>query len=175
MLLRKQKPLRLQIHYALGIREVGEATAHNLALHFKDLESLQTASIDALQEVDDVGEVVAQHVQAFFANNANLNVVERLVQAGVHWPAIEVIDSDSLPLNGQTCVITGTLSSMGRSDAKVILQSLGAKVAGSVSAKTDFLVAGEKAGSKLSKANDLGVSIWDEEAMLAFFAEHDKA
>ena len=161
--------------YALGIREVGEATAHNLALHYKDLKSLQTTTTDALQEVDDVGVVVAQHVQGFFANHANLNVVERLIQAGVHWPVIDVTDSDSLPLNGQTCVITGTLSSMGRSDAKAILQSLGAKVAGSVSVKTDFLVAGEKAGSKLSKANDLGVLVWDEEAMLGFFAEHGKA
>jgi len=161
--------------YALGIREVGEATAHNLALHFRNLESLQSASTEALQEVDDVGVVVAQHVQAFFANEANLNVVERLVQAGVHWPAVDVIDTGALPLTGQTCVITGTLSSMGRSDAKVILQSLGAKVAGSVSAKTHFLVAGEKAGSKLTKANELGVTVWDEDAMLAFFAEHGKA
>jgi DNA ligase (NAD+) len=146
-----------------------------LALHFRNLESLQSASTEALQEVDDVGVVVAQHVQAFFANEANLNVVERLVQAGVHWPAVDVIDTDALPLTGQTCVITGTLSSMGRADAKVILQSLGAKVAGSVSAKTHFLVAGEKAGSKLTKANELGVTVWDEDAMLAFFSEHGKA
>lgn len=161
--------------YALGIREVGEATAQNLAMYFKTLDALREADADTLQQVDDVGVVVATNIAAFFANSANLDVVDGLIAQGVHWPEVEVLAADEQPLQGKTCVLTGTLSSMGRSDAKVIFQTLGAKVAGSVSAKTDFLVAGEKAGSKLTKANELGVDVWDEEKMLAFFTEHGKA
>jgi DNA ligase (NAD+) len=156
--------------YALGIREVGETTAANLAQHFCTLSALAEASIEALMAVDDVGQVVAQHVHAFFQSPSNQAIIEGLQRAGVTWPTIEVKAPDDLPLHGQTFVLTGTLAAMGRNDAKALLQQLGAKVAGSVSAKTDVLVAGEKAGSKLTKASSLGVTVWDEEQMLAFFA-----
>jgi DNA ligase (NAD+) len=161
--------------YALGIREVGEATANNLALHFLTLSALAQASVEELLTVNDVGEVVANHIRQFFANEANLKVLAGCLDEGVNWPEIELPDADAQPLAGQTCVLTGTLAQMGRAEAKAILQTLGAKVSGSVSAKTDFLVAGEKAGSKLSKATSLGVAVWDEAKMLAFFAEHGKA
>ena len=160
--------------YALGIREVGEATAANLAAHFETLEAIREASLEALVEVQDVGEVVATHIFNFFNESHNTDVIDALLNEGINWPAIEKPDSDNLPLEGKTCVITGTLSEMGRSDAKARLQLLGAKVAGSVSKNTDFLVAGEKAGSKLTKAQELDVDVWDEAALVAFLAEHEK-
>ena len=160
--------------YALGIREVGEATAANLAAHFETLEAIREASLEALVEVQDVGEVVATHIFNFFNESHNTDVIDALLREGVNWPAIEKPDSDNLPLEGKTCVITGTLSEMGRSDAKARLQLLGAKVAGSVSKNTDFLVAGEKAGSKLTKAQELDVEVWDEAALIAFLSEHEK-
>jgi len=160
--------------YALGIREVGEATAANLAAHFETLEAIRDASLEALVEVQDVGEVVATHIFNFFNESHNTDVIDALLREGVNWPAIEKPDSDNLPLEGKTCVITGTLSEMGRSDAKARLQLLGAKVAGSVSKNTDFLVAGEKAGSKLTKAQELDVEVWDEAALIAFLSEHEK-
>lgn len=160
--------------YALGIKEVGETTAANLALHFRTIEALKIASVAELMEVDDVGEVVAQHVHDFMQTPENLAIIDGLRDVGVNWPNIEIRNPDSLPLNGQTIVLTGSLSSMGRNDAKAIFMELGAKVAGSVSAKTDFLVAGEKAGSKLTKATSLGVAVWDEDKMLAYFAEQGR-
>ncbi|CAB9493920.1 NAD-dependent DNA ligase LigA [Alteromonas macleodii] len=160
--------------YALGIREVGEATAANLATHFETLEAIREASLEALVEVQDVGEVVATHIYNFFNESHNTDVIDALLNEGINWPAIEKPDSGNLPLEGKTCVITGTLSEMGRSDAKARLQLLGAKVAGSVSKNTDFLVAGEKAGSKLTKAQELDVDVWDEAALVAFLAEHEK-
>ena len=160
--------------YALGIREVGEATAANLAAHFETLEAIREASLEALVEVQDVGDVVATHIFNFFNESHNTDVIDALLNEGINWPAIEKPDSDNLPLEGKTCVITGTLSEMGRSDAKARLQLLGAKVAGSVSKNTDFLVAGEKAGSKLTKAQELDVDVWDEAALVAFLAEHEK-
>ncbi len=160
--------------YALGIREVGEATAANLASYFETLEAIREASLEALVEVQDVGEVVATHIFNFFNESHNTDVIDALLKEGINWPAIEKPDSDNLPLEGKTCVITGTLSEMGRSDAKARLQLLGAKVAGSVSKNTDFLVAGEKAGSKLTKAQELDVDVWDEAALVAFLAEHEK-
>ncbi|MHC6645028.1 NAD-dependent DNA ligase LigA [Alteromonas sp. HB246098] len=160
--------------YALGIREVGEATAANLAAHFETLEAIREASLEALVEVQDVGEVVATHIFNFFNESHNTDVIDALLNEGINWPAIEKPDSGNLPLEGKTCVITGTLSEMGRSDAKARLQLLGAKVAGSVSKNTDFLVAGEKAGSKLTKAQELDVDVWDEAALVAFLAEHEK-
>ena len=159
--------------YALGIREVGEATAANLAAHFETLEAIREVSLEALVEVQDVGEVVATHIFNFFNESHNTDVIDALLNEGINWPAIEKPDSDNLPLEGKTCVITGTLSEMGRSDAKARLQLLGAKVAGSVSKNTDFLVAGEKAGSKLTKAQELDVDVWDEAALVAFLAEHE--
>ncbi|MCC2615338.1 NAD-dependent DNA ligase LigA [Aestuariibacter halophilus] len=158
--------------YALGIREVGEATAANLAEHFGTLAALQQADIEALQEVPDVGEVVAAHIANFFAEPHNLEVIDALLAEGVEWPDVVAVVGDDLPLSGKTVVLTGTLSSMGRDDAKARLQALGAKVAGSVSAKTDYLIAGEKAGSKLRKAESLGVAVMDEQQMLELFAAH---
>ena len=157
--------------YALGIREVGEATAQNLALHFLTLEAIEQADIESLQTVPDVGVIVAQHVFNFFREAHNLEVIKALRDAGVHWPTIEKIALDQLPLAGQVYVLTGTLNVMDRNQAKAKLQALGAKVSGSVSAKTDCLVAGEKAGSKLTKAQDLGVKVINEDGMLAMFAD----
>ena len=160
--------------YALGIREVGEATAANLALHFETLEAIRQASVEALIEVQDVGEVVAAHIANFFSESHNTDVIDALLREGINWPVIEKRDAEALPLDGKTCVITGTLSEMGRNDAKARLQMLGAKVAGSVSKNTDFLVAGEKAGSKLTKAQELDVAVWNEAALIAFLSEHEK-
>lgn len=157
--------------YSLGIREVGEATAQNLAQHFLTLEAIEQADLEALQAVSDVGVIVAQHVFNFFKEEHNLEVISALLEAGVHWPKIEKVALDELPLAGQVYVLTGTLNVMDRNTAKAKLQSLGAKVSGSVSAKTDCLVAGEKAGSKLTKAQDLGVKVMSEDDMLAMFAD----
>ena len=155
--------------FALGIREVGEATARNLALHFTNLQAIQNADIESLLEVQDVGAIVAQHIYHFFQEPANLAIIESMIAQGVHWPEISPPDVSEQALAGKTVVLTGTLSQMGRSEAKSKLQDMGAKVSGSVSAKTDILIAGEKAGSKLAKAEALGIETWDEAAMLAFF------
>ncbi|GAA4882500.1 NAD-dependent DNA ligase LigA [Ferrimonas pelagia] len=162
--------------YSLGIREVGEATAANLARHFKTLDALQQASLESLMEVDEVGEVVAKHVYYFFRQPHNVEVLTALIDplgANVHWPAIEEVAADQQPLKGQTWVLTGTMSQMGRSDAKAALERLGAKVSGSVSKNTTTLVAGEKAGSKLTKATDLGVDVLDEQGLLDLLARHN--
>ncbi|WP_086932269.1 NAD-dependent DNA ligase LigA [Agarilytica rhodophyticola] len=152
--------------FSLGIREVGQATARNLAQYFGGLDSLRTASAEDLQEVDDVGPVVADFVVQFFAQEQNNAVVDALVAAGVHWQETEKVTPEVLPLNGQTFVLTGSLESMSRNDGKEILQNFGAKVSGSVSAKTDCLVAGPGAGSKLTKAESLGIKVIDEQAFL---------
>lgn len=149
--------------YALGIREVGEATAQSLANHFTALELIESASEEALQQVPDVGPVVAAHISAFFHQAHNLEVIEKLIQVGVNWPAVEQPVATEQPLAGKTIVLTGTLSSLTRDEAKQRLQALGAKVAGSVSKKTDLVIAGEEAGSKLTKAQQLGVKVIDEE------------
>ncbi len=158
--------------YALGIREVGEATATNLANHYCTLPAIKAASFEALQAVDDVGAIVAKNIVNFFKEDHNLSVVNALA-AMMTWPDIMVRNADELPLSEQTFVITGTLSQMGRSDAKAALQVLGAKVSGSVSAKTHFLVAGEKAGSKLTKAQDLGVTVLTEDDLIALLAKYN--
>jgi len=158
--------------FALGIREVGEATALNLARHFGKLEGIMAADLESLQSVDDVGPVVAQRIVDFFAAEHNRDVVAALQAAGIHWPESEPAPQPAeLPLTGQTYVVTGTMSSLSRNDAKARLQALGAKVAGSVSAKTHCLVAGEKAGSKLTKAQELDVEIIDEETFLERLGE----
>lgn len=154
--------------YSLGIREVGESTARNLALHFLSLDALLHADLDALKEVQDVGEIVANHVFEFLREPLNLAVLDKLIAAGINWPAIQAPSSDQQPLLGKTIVLTGTFSTMGRSEAKSKLQELGAKVSGSISAKTDLLIAGEKAGSKLTKAQALGIETWDEDAFVKF-------
>ena len=158
--------------FALGIREVGEATALNLANYFGNLDSLQQADAEALQEVPDVGPIVADHIAAFFQQPHNPEIIDALIKAGVHWQEQEAVDRDSLPLAGKTYVLTGTLNMMTRDDAKQYLQQLGAKVSGSVSKKSDAVVAGEKAGSKLAKAESLGVPVLDETAFIAMLNDH---
>jgi DNA ligase (NAD+) len=158
--------------FSLGIREVGEATALSLARHFGTWEALSQATEEALLQVADVGPVVADHLRQFFDSPANLAVVDALREAGVNWPDLEVADETEQPLLGQTWVVTGKLERMSRDEAKASLQTLGAKVAGSVSAKTSCLVAGPGAGSKLSKAQEHGVEIIDEAALLALLAEY---
>lgn len=157
--------------YALGIREVGEATAQTLAMHFGSLDAIRQANADTLQEVDDVGLVVAHFIEEFFADSRNIEVIDQLQEAGVHWPDITPRAESELPLAGQTWVLTGTLESMSRSEAKEKLQQLGAKVAGSVSAKSACVVAGPGAGSKLTKAQSLGVEVMDETQFLEFLNE----
>lgn len=156
--------------FALGIREVGEATARSLAMHFGDLPSLEQAELETLQTVPDVGPVVAERIIAFFRQPHNLEVIEALLAAGIHWPAIEQVAADKMPLAGKSFVLTGTLS-RPRSVVKEQLQALGAKVAGSVSKKTDYVVAGADAGSKLAKAERLGVDILDEPKLEALLAQ----
>lgn len=157
--------------YGLGIREVGEATAANLANHFYTLAAIESASLERLQEVSDVGEVVAKNIINFFKEEHNLAVVSGLSEV-MNWPTIEIKSAEELPLAEQIFVLTGTLTQMGRTEAKTALQSLGAKVSGSVSKKTDFVVAGDKAGSKLTKAQDLGISVLSEDGLVALLAEH---
>jgi len=157
--------------YALGIREVGETTAANLAQHYLTFDAIQAATSEQLQEVSDVGEIVAKNIVHFFSQPHNAEVVAQLLLI-LSWPAIEVKSADQQPLTDQTFVLTGTLNQMGRNEAKAILQSLGAKVSGSISAKTHFLVAGDKAGSKLTKATNLGVDVLTEDDMLALFKQH---
>ncbi|WP_417870214.1 NAD-dependent DNA ligase LigA [Vibrio furnissii] len=154
--------------YSLGIREVGEATAMNLAHHFLTLDAIREATIEQLIEVPDVGTIVASHVHAFFTQERNQKVVEELIALGIHWQAIAPkTDDEPQPLAGKVVVLTGTLSQLSRSDAKAALQALGAKVTGSVSKNTDILFAGEAAGSKLAKAQELGIEIRDEQDLIA--------
>jgi DNA ligase (NAD+) len=147
--------------YALGIRNVGEQTAKDLARHFGSLDALMTANTEALMQVPDVGPVVADSIAAFFTETHNRDVIARLRAAGVHWEDVPVIANNGL-LDGKTIVLTGTLPSLSRDEAKAMIEAAGGKVASSVSAKTDFVVAGEAAGSKLEKAQSLGVTVLDE-------------
>ncbi len=157
--------------FALGIRHVGEATAKDLARHFGKLDALMAADEAALLEVNDVGPVVAQSIAHFFAEPHNVEVIEQLRAAGVHWPESEPVAKSPAPLSGKTFVLTGTLPTLSREDAKELLEAAGAKVAGSVSKKTDYVVAGAEAGSKLDKAEALGVPVLDEAGMLALLAQ----
>ena len=152
--------------FALGIREVGEATALSLARHFGSWEALSSADENQLLAVDDVGPVVADHLRQFFDSESSMSVVAQLREAGVTWPDLEVSPEQALPLAGQTWVVTGKLEIMGRTEAKQYLQDLGAKVAGSVSSRTTCVVAGPGAGSKLGKATELGVEVIDEAAFV---------
>ena len=153
--------------YSLGIREVGEATARQLADYFANLEALMSASTAQLQEVDDVGPVVADHIHAFFQQGRNRETVARLVNLGIHWPAPAAPQAgEGLPLEGQIWVVTGKLESLSREQAEERLRGLGARVSSSVSGKTTAVVAGPGAGSKLKKAEQLGVEVIDEAALL---------
>lgn len=168
---RSRHPVLWKFLYALGIREVGEATAKALASHFGTLEAIGEADEDALQSVPDVGPIVAGHIRSFFDQTHNQETIQALKDAGVQWQS-EAITASEKPLKGETWVLTGSLSDMTRDDAKAKLESLGAKVAGSVSGKTSCVVAGEAAGSKLTKAENLGVPVMDESAFVEFLATH---
>ncbi|MCW8407892.1 NAD-dependent DNA ligase LigA [Legionella sp. PATHC035] len=153
--------------YALGIPEIGESSARTLAEHFGDIEAISQASEEELMSLPDMGPVGAFNVDHFFAQEHNRQVIERLIALGIHWPKVEKKKvNKEHPLFAKTVVLTGTLNTMGREEAKAKLLALGAKVSGSVSAKTDYVVAGSEAGSKLDKANDLGVPVLDEAQFL---------
>lgn len=158
--------------YSLGISEVGESTARSLAQHYDDLDAIMAADEESLQEVADVGPIVASKIAVFFRQAHNREILESLLQSGITWPVGESGGEQRQSLEGQTFVLTGSLSALSRNEAKARLQSLGAKVSGSVSGKTSYVVAGEVAGSKLKKAEELGIEILSEEALLALFAEH---
>jgi len=156
--------------FGLGIRHVGEATAKELARHFGQLDAIMAASEEALLQVPDIGPIVAHSIRTFFAQPHNREVVQALRDAGVHWAEGEALAPTEMPLSGLTVVLTGTLSGMGRDEAKDRLELLGAKVAGSVSKKTSYVVAGADAGSKLEKAQALGVAVLDESGLLRLLA-----
>ena len=157
--------------YALGIREVGNVSAELLARHYRELPALMAASEEDLQAIDGIGPVMAQYIRHFFLDDANRAVIAALQAAGIHWPVVEapVIAADS-PLAGKTVVITGTLPTMTRDEAAAHIARLGGKTSSAVSKKTDYLLAGDKAGSKLEKAQALGVAIIDEAQLLAWLA-----
>ncbi|MDO8374822.1 MAG: NAD-dependent DNA ligase LigA, partial [Polaromonas sp.] len=157
--------------FGLGIRHVGEATAKELARHFGSLDAVMDATEEQLLEVSDVGPIVAQSIRTFFDQPHNREVVEQLRACGVSWPEGEPAARAPQPLSGKTFVITGTLPSLSRDEAKDRVEAAGGKVAGSVSKKTDYVVAGTEAGSKLTKAQELGVAIIDEAALLAMLAD----
>ena len=158
--------------YALGIREVGEATAANLAAHFCNLENLRAADIDALKSVPDVGDVVARHVRNFLSEEHNQKVIAALEKV-ISWPEPQQIIAEEIdsPFAGKTVVLTGSLTILSRDEAKDRLAALGAKVSGSVSKKTDLVIAGEAAGSKLAKAQELGITVIDEAEMIRLLGE----
>jgi len=168
----KQVPLA-RFLFALGIREVGEATAQSLVNAFGELDAIIEASAESLEEIQDIGKIVAHYIRAFFDENHNLEIIDKLLKAGVRPIESAPVNKDELPLNGRTYVVTGTLEAMGRSEAKEKLQQLGARVAGSVSAKTDCVIAGPGAGSKLTKAEELGIEIIDEAAFMSLLMQHD--
>ena len=152
--------------FALGIRDVGEATALNLANHFKTLDALKAADLEQLQQVPDVGEVVANRIFVFWREAHNVAVVDDLIAQGVHWETVEVKEASENLFKDKTVVLTGTLTQMGRNEAKSLLQQLGAKVSGSVSSKTDFVISGDAAGSKLAKAQELNITVLTEDEFL---------
>ncbi|SJN53286.1 DNA ligase [Vibrio ruber DSM 16370] len=154
--------------YSLGIREVGEATANNLARHFLTLENVRHATHESLIEINDIGSIVASHIIAFFSEENNQHVVDDLLSMGITWPDIVAAEApDALPLAGKTVVLTGTLTELSRQDAKAALEAMGAKVTGSVSKNTDMLFAGDNAGSKLTKAQELGIEVKSEQDLMA--------
>lgn len=157
--------------YALGIRGVGESTAAMLVQTFENLENIKTASIETLQNTPDVGEITATLIYNFFRTEHNQKIIEDILKSGVYFD--KAVTNSAQPLKGESWVITGTLTSMGRDEAKVKLQNLGARVSGSVSSKTKCLVAGEKAGSKLAKAEKLGIRVMLEDELLSFLQENE--
>jgi DNA ligase (NAD+) len=165
---RSRKTTLARFLYGLGIRHVGETTAKDLARHFGGIERLRHADLAQLLAVPDVGPIVAESIRDFFAEAHNQQVIDALIAAGFEWSESEGEgDSSPKPLAGKTFVLTGTLPTLGREDAKEMIESLGGKVAGSVSKKTDYVVAGAEAGSKLQKAESLGIAVLDEAQLLA--------
>jgi DNA ligase (NAD+) len=152
--------------YALGIRHVGEATAKTLAKTYGTLDAVMNANLDDLHTVEDVGPVVAHSIVTFWADTRHQTVIKHLVELGVHWDDVAVTEKIETPFTDKTVVLTGTLPTLGREEAKALLEQAGAKVAGSVSKKTDYVIAGVDAGSKLEKAQQLGVTVMDEAQML---------
>jgi DNA ligase (NAD+) len=168
---RSKKTTLPRFLFGLGIRHVGEGTSKALARHFGDIAKLMDASVEQLMEIPDVGPIASASVHAFFNQPHHREVVEQLIAAGLHWPAIEGTASDAFrPLLGRTLVITGTLPTLSRDEAKDLIEAAGGKASGSVSKKTDWLVAGEEAGSKLDKARELGIAILDEAGLRALLA-----
>ena len=168
---RSRQTTLARLLYALGIREVGETTARQLAKWFGALDAIAAATQEELEQVPDVGPIVAAHVRAFFDNEENQAVIARLRERGVRWEEGPPQRTDDGPLAGQTIVLTGTLTRMKRSEAKAALEALGAKVSGSVSKNTTLVIAGEKAGSKLAKAQELGVDVGDEDRLAGLLAD----
>lgn len=150
--------------FSLGIHSIGETTAQTLANHFSTLENIMNADEEKLLAVPDIGPIVAENLITFFKQEHNIEVVEQLIAVGINWPKIKKKSANEQPLAGKIFVVTGTLETMGRNDAKAVLQELGAKVSGSVSKKTDYVVVGDNPGSKATKAADLGITILDEKA-----------
>jgi DNA ligase (NAD+) len=166
--LEKSKNTTLQrFIYALGIRNVGEATAKDLARFFGGLPALQNADLETLQQVPDVGPIVAESIYEFFHEPHNREVIGKLIDAGIHWQESAGRSTSAGPLTGKTVVLTGTLPNMSRDEAKELIEAAGGKVSGSVSKKTNYVVAGAEAGSKLDKAQELGVAILDEDGLKA--------
>lgn len=159
--------------YALGIRNVGETTARDLARYFGNLDALLTADAEGLQQVPDVGPVVAESLLAFFKESHNRDIIRSLLDAGIRWPTAAPIEPGAQPLVGKTLVLTGTLPTLKRDQAKAMIEAAGGKVAGSVSKKTDYVVAGDEAGSKLEKASELGVAVIGEEELLQLIKKED--
>ncbi|MEX2353482.1 MAG: NAD-dependent DNA ligase LigA, partial [Gammaproteobacteria bacterium] len=167
-----EKSKSTQLHnflYALGIREVGEATARALSSYFRSLDKLMNADIDELLSVPDVGPVVAKNIRSFFDEPHNREVIQRLIRCGVNWPEVEA--GTQKPLQGKTFVLTGTLSSLTRDEATERLAALGARVSGSVSGKTDYVVVGDSPGSKAEKAEKLGVQTLDEDGFIKILTD----
>jgi DNA ligase (NAD+) len=156
--------------YALGMRNVGEATAKDLAKHFGNLGALMQANLEDLRTVNDVGPVVAESITNFFGETHNQIVINELLAAGIHWPETDGKQAATGEFADKTFVLTGTLPNLSRDDAKDMIENAGGKVSGSVSKKTDFVVAGSDAGSKLDKAQELGLTILDEAALLSLLA-----
>lgn len=158
--------------YALGIREVGQVSANLLAQYYRELPALMQADENNLQQIEGIGPVMAQYIHHFFMDKENIAVIDNLLSVGITWPKIEALSAtQNSPISGKIVVLTGTLSQFSREDAKAALETLGAKVSSSLSAKTDYLLAGEKAGSKLAKAQNLGITIIDETQLLLWLAQ----
>jgi DNA ligase (NAD+) len=159
--------------YAIGIREVGEATSMSLAKHFGELAPIRSATQEELECVSDIGPIVAEHIHSFFRQPHNKALVNKLLEQGVHWPPVKKREIQKTPFTGKTIVLTGTLKEMTRDEAKLRIQDMGGKVTSSVTKKTSLVISGENAGSKLKKARNLGILIADENELLSMLSDAD--